>query len=99
MYLVDDGLTAGWCLPKPARSMTVLLPSELRPLPPRAPSPPAPDRPLPVAIPTGVPALADFRPVRSAMPHGLKLITERRPGTGTVALDLFVDAGQLREAR
>jgi len=99
MYLVDDGLTVGWCLPRPARSMTVLLPSEIRPAPPRVPSPPAIERPLPLAIPAGVPGLADFRPARAALPNGLRLIAERRPGTGTVALDLYVDAGQLREAR
>ena len=29
----------------------------------------------------------------------MRLLTERRPGTGVVALELFVDAGLLREAR
>jgi zinc protease len=29
----------------------------------------------------------------------MRVVSERRPGTGTVALELFVDAGQLREAK
>jgi zinc protease len=51
--------------------------------------------------PPGLPAprLADYRPRRRVLPNGLRLVTERRPGTGTVALDLYVDAGLLREAK
>ena len=31
--------------------------------------------------------------------NGLRLVSERRPGPGVVALELFVDAGLLREAK
>ena len=50
-------------------------------------------------IPGGGTRLADFKPSRSVLPGGLRLITERRPGTGIVALELFIDAGLLREAK
>ncbi len=103
-YLVDGGLTVGWSLPRPSRSMTVLLPSEVRGSSPRttpapAPAPAALDRPFPLAIPGGVPNLVGYRPARVVLPGGLRLLTERRPDTGTIALELVVDAGQLREAK
>ena len=100
-YLIDGGLTSGWSLPRPSRSMTVLLPSETRaahPKPSVMPIP-APERPLPLAIPGGVPALADYRPSRVVLPSGMRLLTERRTGTGTVALELVVDSGQVRESK
>ncbi len=100
MYLAETGLTAGWSLPRPARAVPVLLPAEAqasRIQRPAAPS--AIDRPIGLIIPDGGTRLADFRPARSVLPGGLRLITERRPETGIVALELFVDAGLLREAR
>ena len=87
--------------PGPAGRSTVLLPAEA--IPPRRPAPAAPparrapdrawrSRPAARGWPTTARAA-------SALPNGLRLITERRPGTGIVALELFVDAGLLREAK
>jgi zinc protease len=39
----------------------------------------------------------DYHPRRSLLGNGLRVIHERRPGTGVVALELYVDAGSLRE--
>jgi zinc protease len=99
MYLVDDGLTVGWSLPRSGPALTVLLPGEPLSPAPRPTSPPAPERPIPLVIPGETSTLGDYRPRRSVLPCGLRLLTEERPGTGTVALDLYVDAGQLREAK
>jgi zinc protease len=98
-YLVDSNLTAGWSLPRPGRSMTVLLPSETAPRAPRPAAPPAPERPIALAVPRGGSRLTDFRPQRKTLGNGMRIISERRPGTGIVALEIFVDAGLLREAK
>jgi zinc protease len=102
-YLNASGLTVGWSLPRPARGVPVLLPSEVvsaaQPPAARPAAPPAAERPIALIIPGTGSRLADFRPHRSALPNGLRLISERRPGTGIVALELFIDAGQLREAK
>jgi zinc protease len=55
--------------------------------------------PIPVAIPKGISRLVDYKPRRIVLENGLRLIFERRPGTGIVALELFADAGLLREAK
>jgi zinc protease len=55
--------------------------------------------PIPMAIPTGISRLVDYKPRRIILENGLRLIFERRPGTGIVALELFADAGLLREAK
>ena len=65
----------------------------------RAPAPPAPERPIGLTIPSGVSKLAEYRPKRAILANGLKLLSERRPGTGVVALELFVNAGVTREGR
>ena len=57
-----------------------------------------PGRPA-IDIPHKLTKLIDYRPRRRRLDCGLRLIHERRPGTGVVALDLYVDAGWLREAR
>ena len=57
-----------------------------------------PGRPA-IDIPHRLTKLIDYRPRRRRLDNGLRLIHERRPGTGVVALDLYVDAGWLREAR
>ena len=99
-YLAESGLTVGWSLPRPGRAVTVLLPAEAQPpRPPRPSAPPAVDRPIALPIPSVGSRLADFAPQRAALRNGLKLITEQRPGTGIVALELFVDAGLLRESK
>ena len=48
-------------------------------------------------IPRGITRLVDYRPRRFRLENGLRIIHERRPGTGVVALELHVDAGFLRE--
>jgi zinc protease len=105
-YLGESGLTCGWSRPKSGRAvMTVLSPSETladaaaAPAPPRPAAPPAVERPILLAIPGFGSKLADYKPLRAVLPNGLRLVTERRPGTGIVALELFVDAGLLREAK
>jgi zinc protease len=98
-YLRDANLTAGWSLPRPDRAVTVLLPTETVTKAPRPAAPPSPDHPIALAIPSGGTRLADYHPQRAALPNGIRLISERRPGTGIVALELFVDAGLLREAK
>ena len=98
-YLGESGLTAGWSLPRPEKRVTVLLPSEAAPRAPRPAALPAPDRPIALAVPAFGSKLADFRPSRSVLANGLRLVSERRPGTGIVALELFADAGLLREAK
>ncbi len=98
-YLGEGGLTVGWSLPRPGRPVTVLLPDEARPREPRPSSAPSVDRPLAIDVPGGTTTLASFHPRRSALANGLRVLTERREGEGVVALELFVDAGQLREAK
>jgi zinc protease len=98
-YLRDANLTAGWSLPRPGRAVPVLMPAETIAKTPRPAAPPSTDRPIALAIPTASTRLADYHPQRAALPNGMRLISERRPGTGIVALELFVDAGLLREAK
>ncbi|MFO0891789.1 MAG: pitrilysin family protein [Isosphaeraceae bacterium] len=54
---------------------------------------------LRLGVGDGAARLADYRPRRSILENGLRVIHERRPGTGVVALELFIDAGWLREAK
>ncbi len=98
-YLVESGLTLGWSLPKGSRTVVERVAPPLPPGPSRESAPPAPDRPIAVALPSGGSTLADFQPSKSVLPNGLRLLTETRPGTGIVALDLYVDAGSLRESK
>jgi zinc protease len=55
--------------------------------------------PIPLEMPSRISRLADFQPHRTRLDNGLRLVFERRPGTGVVALELFADAGLLREAK
>ncbi len=100
-YLVETGLTVGWSLPQSlcGQAADALPVVELPALPPRPAAPPATDAPLGLVVPVGGSTLADYRPRRVVLSNGLRLIYEPRPDTGTVALDLYVDAGQLREAK
>jgi zinc protease len=98
-YLADASLTVGWSLPRPHRSVTVLLPAEAVPRTPRPAAPPSVERPITLAMPAIGSKLADYRPRRVALSNGLRIVSERRAGTGIVALELFVDAGVLREAK
>ncbi len=47
----------------------------------------------------GLSRLVDYRPKRVVLDNGLRLIFERRPDSGVVALELYADAGLLREAK
>jgi zinc protease len=102
-YLTDANLTVGWSLPRPNRAMTVLLPADTAPRGPRPPVPCAPKIAPTVALTATMPQcgskLADYHPRREVLANGLRLVSERRAGTGIVALELFVDAGLLREAK
>jgi zinc protease len=51
-----------------------------------------------IEVPRGVTRLVDYRPRRSRLENGLRVIHERRPDTGVVALELYVEAGWVREA-
>src|SRR5262249_4479872 len=117
-YLIDEGLTAGWSLPRrragsiteaAARGESCGAEAAVPCVPARAPAgvagatgPAEPTaapaaHPLPVA--SGLGRLSVPRPRRSLLAHGLRVVSERRPGTGVVALELYVDAGTLREAK
>ncbi|MDR3637227.1 MAG: insulinase family protein, partial [Isosphaeraceae bacterium] len=98
-YLIDSNLTIGWSLPRPGRAMTVLLPAETLPKVPRPAAPPGREQPLNLILPHPGSKLHDFCPQRVELPNGLRVVTERRPGTGIVALELFVDAGLVREEK
>jgi zinc protease len=98
-YLTDANLTAGWSLPQPPRALTVLTMPEAPANAPRPPVPPALDLPLPIPLPAVASRLTDYRPQRTSLSNGLRVLSEVRPGTGTVALDIYVDAGILREKK
>jgi zinc protease len=56
-------------------------------------------KPIPWPAPAGISRLVDYNPRRVVLDNGLRLLYERRPGPGVIALELFVDAGLLREAK
>jgi zinc protease len=58
-----------------------------------------PKTPIPLAVPAAISRLVDYNPRRMVLDNGLRLIFERRPGPGVVALELYVDAGLTREAK
>jgi zinc protease len=72
-----------------------------RPMAPaRAPAPAnlAPCLPA-IDVPRDLTRLVDYQPRRFRLENGLRIIHERRPETGVVALELHVDAGFIREDR
>jgi zinc protease len=99
-YLAESNLTVGWSIPRPSRAVTVLLPAEARSREERLPQLTLePPRPIELEIPAGPTKLVDYAPSKVTLPNGMRLLTEPRPGTGVVALELFVDAGLLRELK
>ncbi len=112
-YLAEVSLTVGWSLPRavaePVEALTTDVPlipvSGLPdvPMPGRVASG-EPERTvaapaLPLGIPEGSSRLEDYRPRRIVLENGLRLVYERRPGTGVIAIELYVDAGSVREAK
>ncbi len=110
-YLQEAGLTVGWSLPRSGRALALGGPGRSGERNGDRPAThPSPVAPLPLAldlpgdlgkfvIPSSASRLTDYRPEREVLPNGLRLVTETRPGTGTVSLDLWVDAGVLRESQ
>lgn len=112
-YLGHANLTVGWSLPRPRkrRSAAEALPAS--PASPTrvdrqiaGPASPAAARPaiespqFPLfEVPHEIVGLVDYRPRRSMLENRMRVIHERRPGTGVVALDLYVDAGWIRDLR
>ncbi len=98
-YFREERLTVGWAT---SRAGVVVPTTPAEPMAVRVPRPSTPraaERAIGLVIPDGGTHLNDFHPWRGRLDNGLRLITERRPGTGIVALELFVDAGLLREAK
>lgn len=98
-YLNDQRLTAGWSLPRPKRMVAVLPAS-------REPEPPAPQVGRPLApidrreiVVSPPPKLGMYQPREFVLPNGLRLLTDRRPGTGVAAIEVYLDAGVLREEK
>ena len=87
----------------PLATAAPVVPSPVRGLPIAKVKPPDPDENPTASIPwtmtAGISRLTDYNPRRMVLDNGLRLIFERRPGPGIVALELFADAGLLREAK
>jgi len=113
-YLVESGLTAGWSSPGPGGRQTLaagdpvnpFLPSLVaarasapHPMPAAAPTALDPAAQMPLDVPRKIARLVDYRPRRMVLDNGLRLLFEPMPGTGVVALELWADAGLLREAK
>jgi zinc protease len=112
-YLSDTNLTVGWSLPRsrgepiteavPAgpvfRDVTALAAPATARDAAAARLGEAPVPPLPLGVPVGIARLVAYRPRRLVLDNGLRLLFERRPGTGVVALEVFADAGSVREAK
>lgn len=96
-YLIDKRLTVAWSLPR--TSTDPIVPIELPELSPRPASPPMAETTTSLWIPSPPARLKVYRPGRAVLPNGLRLLTDPLPGTGTVALELYLDAGQLRESK
>ncbi len=43
--------------------------------------------------------LRDFKPLRARLENGMRVISERRAGSGVVAIELGIDSGMLHEAK
>lgn len=98
-YLADTGLTCGWALPREGPSPTTGPVAVAESRPPRPAAPPAEEPPLGIGIPALGSRLTSSPPRRTVLPNGIRLLTEPCPGTGIVALELYVDAGYLKETK
>jgi zinc protease len=98
-YLSPNGLTIGWSIPKHLRAVSSPGVAESRSRERKVGSAKTHDIPLAIDVPGGATSLSDFSPVRSVLPNGMRLLTERRGDEGVVALELYVDGGQIRELK
>ena len=100
-YLVADNLTVGWSVPRGGAAVSVRMLDEApaRPDRPAGAPTPAASRAIGFHLPDRPARLAEFVPQERRLPNGMKVVTEVRPGSGVVALELFVDAGMLREGK
>jgi len=113
-YLVESSLTAGWSSPQPRgrpavdaddtvdaflSSLTAARAATARLIPAAAATAENSTVPMPLDIRSGISRLVDYRPRRMVLDNGLRLIFDATPGTGVVALELWADAGLLREAK
>jgi zinc protease len=97
-YLVEDGLTLAWSVPAPATTnghVPLRRPTRRS----RGEVDTAEAAPTSLLVPKSSPIVPDFRPRRFVMANGLRVLMDPRPGTGTVALELYHDSGQVREEK
>ena len=100
-YLRVDNLTVGWSVPRVDSSATVRLSDDgagRASLKATAP-PPTTVKAISLRLPDRPARLAEFAPERRRLANGMGVLTEIRPDSGVVALELFVDAGMLREGK
>ncbi len=99
-YLTADNLTVGWSIPGGGSAVPVrLVGEEARPVLKAAPPLPAVSKTIIPHLPDRPARLVEFAPAQRRISNGMGIATEVRPGSGVVALELFVDAGMLREAK
>ena len=102
-YLGDDNLTIGWSLPTEGRAATMPPTEPVATIAAPAPAPPSGRatmaRTVALRLPDQPARLAEFAPTRRRLGNGMTVVGEVRPEAGIVALELFVDAGMIREAR
>jgi zinc protease len=82
-----------------ARRRLAPAPRPADPQPAAAPGAGNPPFPTSLVASAAISRLIDYRPCRTVLDNGLRLVHEQRPGTGIVALELWADAGLLREAK
>ncbi len=98
-YLVEQGLTIAWSIPSArgvSRRKTLARPASQ--LVRKENGTNVPELIAP-AYSRLSPSIVDFRPRRFVMSNGLRVLLDQRVGTGTVALELYHDSGQVRETR
>ncbi len=109
-YLRPEGLTVGWSLPRRSRTEIVMLPVQDRVSglmrldsgsePIRSTAIPSRrlGRTATIASASCV-RLSNYRPRATVLENGFNVIYERHPGTGIVALELFIDADTSHELK
>jgi zinc protease len=102
-YFSRYALTVGWSLPRPARTNVWSPTSKAsqaisRKLPQTLPRG-QPSWPDDIVLPAVTASLPELAPDRFVLSNGLRVLTERRAGTGTLAIDLHVDSGMIHEQK